>query len=225
MKAKVLEIFRSVQGEGKYVGVDQVFVRFFECNMHCVWCDTPHSIGDTTRRFVEYSLDELMGKIEELWDKCHSVSLTGGEPMMQIDIIAALLPLLKKANIRSYLETNGIFYKELEQIIDNIDVIAMDIKLPSSTQCQAYWKEHEEFLKVARQREVFVKTVISSETARDDVLRSIDLVADIDPDITFVLQPNYYDRDNGVMDKILCFQKDCTNRLSNVRILPQAYLN
>ena len=44
-KANILEVFQSIQGEGKYAGVKQVFVRFFECNMHCVWCDTPHSIG------------------------------------------------------------------------------------------------------------------------------------------------------------------------------------
>ena len=77
--ANILEIFQSIQGEGKYAGVKQVFVRFYECNMHCVWCDTPHSIGDNvkyhnseshdqttqvmSRRYQEYTLDEIWKEI------------------------------------------------------------------------------------------------------------------------------------------------------------------
>ena len=87
MKANISEIFQSIQGEGKYAGVKQVFVRFFECNMHCVWCDTPHSIVDTTRRFDQYTLDELYKEISNLWESCHSVSLTGVEPLMQSNFI------------------------------------------------------------------------------------------------------------------------------------------
>ena len=223
MKAKILEIFRSIQGEGRYVGVDQVFVRFFECNMHCVWCDTPHSIGDTTRRFDEFTVDELWQKISELWDHCHSISLTGGEPLMQKDFIKTLLPKLKKANVRSYLETNGIFYNELADLIEDIDIIAMDIKLPSSTKCRPYWEEHERFLKIAHEKEVFVKTVISSETEVNDVMYAVNLVADIDPQTLFILQPNYFDQPNVLMNKCLEYQKACSMRLNNVRILPQVH--
>jgi len=222
-KANILEIFQSIQGEGKYAGVRQVFVRFFECNMHCVWCDTPHSIGDTTRRFDEYTLDELCKAISDLWESCHSVSLTGGEPLMQSDFIKELLPRLKAKKMPVYLETNGIFYKELAELIDEIDVIAMDLKLPSSTKCQSFWDEHKEFLSIAIKKDVFIKTVISSETEKGDVLRSIDLVADVDPDMLYILQPNYFDMSNGIMDKCREFQKVCFNRLNNVRIIPQMH--
>ena len=40
----------------------------------------------------------------------------------------------------------------------------MDMKLPSSTQQRAFWKEHEEFLKIAKKKEVFIKAVITSQT-------------------------------------------------------------
>ena len=56
-KANISEIFQSIQGEGKYAGASQVFVRFFECNMHCAWCDTPHAIGDTSN--VPFTLFEV----------------------------------------------------------------------------------------------------------------------------------------------------------------------
>jgi len=223
MNANIMEIFRSIQGEGKYVGVTQVFVRFFECNMHCVWCDTPNSIGDSVRRYDEYSLDELWRKISDLWESCHSVSLTGGEPLMQTKFIKKLLPYFKNAEISSYLETNGVYPKALEEIIDQIDIVAMDLKLPSSTQCRPYWTEHAEFLKIAQQKEVFVKAVISSKTVKEDILQAIDLVANVDSEILLVLQPNYFDRQNGVVQKCLEYQRECAKRLKNVRVLPQVH--
>ena len=108
-------------------------------------------------------------------------------------------------------------------MIDDIDIIAMDLKLPSSTKCRPFWEEHEKFLKIARQKEVFTKAVITTETTREDVLRSIDLVAAIDPGITYILQPNYYDHENGIVQKCLEFQKDSSSRLKNVRIVPQMH--
>ena len=161
MNAKILETFHSIQGEGKYAGISQVFVRFFECNMHCVWCDTPNSIGDGKREFKKYSAPELFDTIKPLWQNSHSVSLTGGEPLLQKDFIKEFIPYLKKAHMPVYLETTGIFFEELKEIVDGVDIIAADIKLPSSTRCRSYWKEHEEFLKVARHKDVFIKAVVT----------------------------------------------------------------
>ena len=101
IKAKISEVFHSIQGEGKYTGREQVFVRFFECNMRCVWCDTPNAIGDTTRHYQEYSLEELLSEVRGLYPGCHSVSLTGGEPLAQKDFIKELLPSLIIFQLRS----------------------------------------------------------------------------------------------------------------------------
>jgi organic radical activating enzyme len=223
VKAKILEIFRSVQGEGKYLGVTQVFVRFFECNIHCVWCDTPHSIGDTTRRYKEYSCDALIAEIKKLWAGCHSVSLTGGEPLVQADLIKELLPFFQNLRMPVYLETNGILPAELAKVIDKVDIVAMDFKLPSSTRCQPFWHEHEEFLKIARKKDVFVKVVVSRETTLDDVLRAADLTSRIAPDVSFILQPNYFDMKDGVVEQCVEFQKHCSKALSDVRIIPQIH--
>ena len=223
MKANILEIFRSIQGEGKYAGVKQVFVRFFECNMHCVWCDTPASIGDTTRNYKEFELKDLLTKIDDLKEGCHSVSLTGGEPLLQAEFIKELLPHLKKRKLPAYLETNGICPKELAQIIDDIDIVAMDIKLPSSTKQKSYWKEHEDFLKIARKKDVFIKTVISSDTDKKDIIKAVDLVKKFDRNVLFILQPNTYELQNGVMAKCLEFQDHCLKHLPNARILPQTH--
>src|SRR3989338_6029109 len=130
MKARISEIFRSIQGEGKYTGVPQVFVRFFECHMHCAWCDTPDSIGDGRREFKEFSPKELLKEIRPLFENCHSASLTGGEPLLQADFIKEFIPLLKSAKLKIYLETSGVLFKELKRVVKDADIISMDFKLP-----------------------------------------------------------------------------------------------
>jgi organic radical activating enzyme len=223
MNAKILEIFKSIQGEGKYAGINQVFVRFFECNMHCTWCDTPHSIGDTTRQYRTVGAQELLDEVESLKEGCSSVSLTGGEPLLQAQFIKTILPGLKRLKLSPYLETNGILPQELERIVDDVDVIAMDIKLPSSTKAGAYWSEHRRFLEIARTRDVFIKTVISSDTQEEDIVTAAQLVAGVDPDILFILQPNTYELKNGVMERTLALQEICLKRLNQVRVLPQVH--
>ena len=223
MKAKLLEIFRSVQGEGKYVGVSQVFVRLFECNMHCVWCDTPGSIGDTKREYREVNVEELLAQVERLWDGCHSVSITGGEPLLQKDFLKGFCRALKASGKTVYLDTNGTLPQALKEIIRNVDIIAMDIKLPSSTKQKAYWQEHKEFLKIARRKDVFVKTVVSLDTHADEVIKAAKLVAQVAPKSCFILQPNYLDLKQGVINRCEAYQKSCAKILKDVRMLPQMH--
>lgn len=222
-RAKILEVFKSIQGEGKYAGVPQVFVRFFECHMHCTWCDTPDSIGDGKREYKEYTTPQLLKEVKLLAKGCHSVSLTGGEPLLQADFIKEFIPYLKKKGLRTYLETSGVLYKELKKIIDQVDIVSMDFKLPSSTKCRAFWKEHEEFLKIAIRRDCFIKAVITSDTKEEDIHKSIELIKSIDPQLPFILQPNYFEMKNGVIDKCQEFQNYCLKYIPNVRILPQLH--
>jgi 7-carboxy-7-deazaguanine synthase len=219
--AKILEIFRSIQGEGPYMGAAQVFVRFFECNMHCVWCDTPASIGDTSRNYKDVAIDDLLAQVIDLYKDCHSVSITGGEPLLQSDFLEGFLPRLKKEGARIYLETNGTLPDQLAQVINHVDIVAMDIKLPSSTKQQAFWKEHEAFLKVAIAKETFLKTVISKDTIDDEVYQAVDVVKRIDPHLPFILQPNYFRYEakrTDALRKCVELQKYCSksfNRCQN----------
>lgn len=221
--AKILEIFRSIQGEGKYVGIPQVFVRFFECNMHCVWCDTPASIGDTKREYKEINAQNLLAQIDELYEGAHSVSITGGEPLVQEDFLKGFCPALKASGKKIYLDTNGTLPGALKHIIKDVDIIAMDIKLPSSTQQKAYWYEHKEFLQIARRKDLFIKMVISSNTHEEEVLKAAKLIAGVDPKILLILQPNYLDMKKQIIDQCVGYQKLCAKILKDVRILPQMH--
>lgn len=223
--AKILEVFRSIQGEGLYLGLPQVFVRFFECNMHCVWCDSPGSIGDTSRHYKDVALEDLVNEIKALYGGCHSVSITGGEPLVQVDFLQALLPILRQQGMTIYLETNGVLPQALAMVIADVDIVAMDFKLPSSTKERPFWKEHEDFLRIARQKEVFIKAVITNDMTDDDVYQAVDLVRHIDPDIPFILQPNYFDMKStsGCIAKCVDLQQYSLKFLKDVRIIPQVH--
>ena len=75
-KVFIKEIFESIQGEGPYIGYNQLFVRFSKCNLNCKYCDT-----DFTSDLKEYSLEELLEETNK-FKNIHSISLTGGEPLL-----------------------------------------------------------------------------------------------------------------------------------------------
>jgi organic radical activating enzyme len=222
-KAKVVEVFKSVQGEGKYAGVSQVFVRFAGCNLQCAWCDSSHARNMCAPGLLEFEPHELWAEVEGVWRGCHSVSLTGGEPLMHKDFLKEFLPLLRVYKIPIYLETNGTLPAELKEIVDDVDIVSMDVKLPSSTGCRPYWEEHVLFLRHCWGKDVFIKTVISSNTQMEDMIQAVEMISKGDPTMPLFLQPNHFDLDKGVLDKCQEYQEYCLNYLSDVRIIPQMH--
>ena len=94
----LVEIFESLQGEGRNTGRPCVFVRFAGCNLACPWCDT-----DVAKRF-SLSLGDLLSEIEQF--KAKSVILTGGEPTIR-EGMPELVAALKAAGYWIAVETNG----------------------------------------------------------------------------------------------------------------------
>ena len=99
MKYELVEIFESLQGEGRNTGRPCVFVRFAGCNLACPWCDT-----DVTGRF-SLELDELAGEIKSF--RTRSVVLTGGEPTI-VSGMPELIAELKREGFWVAVETNGL---------------------------------------------------------------------------------------------------------------------
>ena len=51
-RARLVEVFSSIQGEAELVGYRQIFVRTFGCNLRCSWCDSPETLfGHPPARF------------------------------------------------------------------------------------------------------------------------------------------------------------------------------
>jgi len=215
-RAKVIEIFTSIQGEGLYVGEEQLFLRFYGCNLNCSFCDEKKK-----DLFSEYTSSEVIEKLTN--EGKGIISLTGGEPLLQADFLKELLPALKEKGLKIYLETNGTLKDGLLKVLDYIDIISMDIKLPSSTGLGPYWKEHSDFLKESIRKEVFVKLVITPKTILSDIEEAIYIVKDIDKNIPFIIQPVSYNGNIEEVDLLPSFFNRVKKDLSAVKIIPQVH--
>lgn len=130
MKYKVVEKFVSINGEGRLAGQLAIFIRFAGCNLDCSYCDTTWANEDN----VSY---ELMTK-EDIYNyikstKIKNITLTGGEPLLNENIIDLINFLLCDNTITIEIETNGSidlskFFKPNEPRLK----FTMDYKLPSS---------------------------------------------------------------------------------------------
>lgn len=220
MKAEIAEIFKSIQGEGPYQGREQVFVRFYGCNLRCSYCDTNLEFHQ------ERSVSQVMDEIQR-HDSYHSVSLTGGEPLLQIDFLVELSKALNNLDKKVYLETNGVLYENLGRVVEDIDIIAMDFKLPSAVDGVNLWNEHRRFLEIAMAKEVFVKAVIGMDTREEEILQAIDIIVGAEfmsrgSKIQFILQPqNPYE--DLLQDKLEYFQQVCSDRGVDARVVLQLH--
>ena len=215
MKAKIAEIFKSIQGEGLYLGFNQVFIRFFGCNLNCSYCDTKlHS-------YVEMEVNEVLSSVLA-YKSYHSISLTGGEPLLQVEFLEELLPLLKDKHKTIYLETNGILYNNLKRIIDYVDIIAMDFKLPSAGKIPDYSVEHEHFLKLCLKKQVFVKAVITEDTDIKDLATLLYVIRNVSNEVPLVLQPESLHEDE-LRQKLDLFHRTALAHLNNVTVIPQVH--
>jgi organic radical activating enzyme len=227
LKAPVAEIFFSYQGEGLYVGQPQVFVRFAGCNLRCCYCDTPatQSLSEHQQFIsspsiierIKRSAQKAPGKVKT------TVSLTGGEPLLYATFMQDLLPRLKKAGMKVYLETNGTLPEALKKVLRWVDVVSMDIKLPSAAQAEL-WAEHGEFLRIARCK-AFVKVVLTGKTSEGEIRKAIGLIEKISPDIPLVFQPvTPSPRCSAVHPlKIYLWTQAARTRLKNVHVQPQMH--
>lgn len=219
MNGKIAEIFESIQGEGIHQGISQVFIRFYGCNLNCEFCDTK------LKNYNKYSSLSLLNRIQKFKKPYHSICFTGGEPLLQKNFLKEILILIKSQGITTYLETNGTLFNELFELIDNIDIVAMDFKLPSSTQLSGFWDAHQKFLEIllSRNKKFFIKAVITTKTKEEDLERACNLILRLDLKVPFILQPNSFELNKTLLDKIQEFQKLCTLRLIDTRIIPQIH--
>ncbi|AET68837.1 organic radical activating enzyme [Desulfosporosinus orientis DSM 765] len=233
----VTEIFSSIQGEGPYVGVRQIFLRLPKCNLRCPYCDTPTALsqymrmetdpgsGAFERKKNPIPLDSLSEMLRSYdFSIHHSLSITGGEPLLWSKDLAYLLPLLKDKNIKIYLETNGTLPEQLLEILPWVDIISMDIKLPFAN--QTFWNVHETFLRHSLHKEVFVKIVVNEDTSIDQLQNVRDLILRVDPSIQTILQPV---TPTGVIKapkslQLIQWQSFLLRELSMVRVIPQTHV-
>jgi len=218
-RTKIREIFTSIQGEGPYVGVKQVFIRFCGCNLNCDYCDTNEL---ENQDYLEFTPQELKKYVEDFNLKyVHSIALTGGEPLLWADFLVEFLPLLDS---KIYLETNSTLKTNLEKVIEYVDIISADIKLPSASGIENSFAVHDEFFRIARKydKELFAKIVFDENILDDEISHCLKLAEKYN--FPLILQPKTTgDKISFNQEKIFeVFDKFLASH-PNTRIIPQVH--
>ncbi len=202
-----------------YAGTGHIFIRFFGCNIKCRYCDTNKS------KFKKYNIAELIKKTKELARKYNAkyISLTGGEPLLQADFICEFLNKLKADKLKIYLETNGLLLADFLKIKKQVDIIAMDFKIPSAAGLNGFWSEHQVFLKACKTKKVFIKAIISLKTTAAEIKKAAKIISGINKNIILVLQPIDRELSPAMIKKTMLYQKIALDDLADVRIIPQIH--
>jgi 7-carboxy-7-deazaguanine synthase len=120
---QLAEIFYSVQGEGRLIGVPSVFIRTSGCNLRCVWCDTPYT--SWVPEGSKWSVAEILGEVAKY--PTRHIVVTGGEPLLAVEI-EELSARLKALGSHITIETAATLFKPVI-----CDLLSMSPKLANST--------------------------------------------------------------------------------------------
>jgi organic radical activating enzyme len=238
-EGQLLEVFSSIQGEGLLVGCRQVFVRMALCNLTCRYCDTPFApeascriedapgsgifrdVGNPVS--LEVLTTILAGWVHRGPGLHHSISLTGGEPLLQSEVLETWLPSLSRI-LPIHLETNGTLPEALVPLLPHLGWISMDIKLASQTGQETPWASHERFLEAAAGVPCFVKVVVGEETTVAEIERSARIVQRVAPTVPLILQPVTVHGTLGIAAvTLLELQARAARIHPQVRVIPQTH--
>lgn len=189
------EIFHSIQGEGRSLGVPSVFVRTSLCNLHCIWCDTDYTWNwegtnfehlndqksdykkfDKKKWIVDCTVLEVANTVADF--NCQNVILTGGEPMLQQVLLTALMELLREKSLdySFEVETNGTILPnaELDAAVDQYNVSP---KLENSNNSRRLREKPTALRFFAASPKSNFKFVISERSDLEEVMRLINAYA------------------------------------------------
>ncbi len=189
------------------MGEEHLFLRFAGCPLRCRYCDTPGSLtrthscnlhlpGEEAREvpnpIAQQKLAAIVERTLEARPSIQRIAVTGGEPLAQWRFLASFLPRARELR-PVLLETAGVHGSALHEVIAWVDVVSMDIKLPSNSGERPFWSEHEAFLAVARAKQVYVKILVDEATVEAEVDRAVELVHRVSPTSPIFLQPVHGD--------------------------------
>ncbi|MBK3333016.1 7-carboxy-7-deazaguanine synthase QueE [Persephonella atlantica] len=201
---KVVEIFRTVEGEGKWVGLPVSFIRLEGCNLRCEWCDTPYSYDG--KSFKEITVDSLIEEVEKFGLK--RVCITGGEPFLTPQLPELAEKLIKRG-YTVLIETNGTLWNEDIKKIENKSLyITCSPKPPS-------YFIHPQLLPYITE----LKFVVDENLKIEHILN--DRTVKIIKNDFVVLQPESNRKE--MVEKALKIQEELLKKGWESRIIPQCH--
>ena len=169
---KVIEIFGSIDGEGKRTGQLATFIRLAGCNLRCCYCDTKYSFD--SKNAEEMTIPEIVKKCKEIG--YHNITLTGGEPLIHKDAKALIFELCVRG-FQVNIETNGsVDLLELTHMRDIYELnffFTVDYKTKFSGMNDKMNIHSFDYLDIKKD---IVKCVVANKEDMDDALRYLDSI-------------------------------------------------
>ena len=122
---KINEIYRSIQGESTWAGLPCVFIRLTGCDLRCTYCDSAYAFFEGKKQAVDEILAEVLAM------ECPLVEVTGGEPLLQKNVLPLMVSLCD-AGRTVLIETSGAH--DISAIDPRVHRI-VDLKCPDSGEC------------------------------------------------------------------------------------------
>ena len=231
-RARVSEIFTSIEGEGIFVGKKTLFIRLSGCHLKCRWCDTKYALPLDSG--TDYQIDEIKDLIiKELRPSTYKVNFTGGEPLLQTEAVIELADFIKKqTNLKTYIESSCFDSELFSKVLPYIDICKIEFKTDDSKVV-----EDEEYdnlilneikcleLAVGSNKATYIKIVVTNSTNLESFKNLVyNISKKIKPaDILgFVIQPSF-GIDQPTVNKLLDTYDIVQPMFPEVRIIPQLH--
>jgi organic radical activating enzyme len=231
-RARVSEIFTSIEGEGIFVGKKTLFIRFSGCHLKCRWCDTKYALPLDSG--TEYQIDEIEDLIiRELQPFTYKVNFTGGEPLLQTDAVIKLADFIKKqTNLKTYIESSCFDSELFSKVLPYIDICKIEFKTDDSKVV-----ENEVYdslvlneikcleLAVESNKTTYIKIVVTNSTNLESFKNLVyNISKKIRPSdiVGFIIQPSR-GVDQPTVNKLLDTYDIVQPMFPEVRIIPQLH--
>ena len=231
-RARVSEIFTSIEGEGIFVGKKTLFIRFSGCHLKCRWCDTKYALPLDSG--TDYQIDEIKDLIiKELQPFTYKVNFTGGEPLLQTEAVIGLADFIKKqTNLKTYIESSCFDSELFSKVLPYIDICKIEFKTDDSNVV-----EDEEYdnlllneikcleLAVESNKATYIKIVVTNSTNLESFKNLVyNISKKIKPSdiLGFIIQPSF-GIDQPTVNKLLDTYDIVQPMFPEVRIIPQLH--
>ncbi|MEP0825729.1 MAG: 7-carboxy-7-deazaguanine synthase QueE [Nitrososphaera sp.] len=231
-RAKLSEIFTSIEGEGIMLGTKTMFVRLAGCPLKCHWCDTPYALPLDSGS--DYSVEEVKDLIsKDLQPNTYKVNFTGGEPLVQHEAVIELAKFVREKGIKTYLESACYDSSRFAKVLPYIDIVKIEFKLKDSKAVDE--KHYSSLLKsefdclrmaIASGKTTYIKVVVTNSSSLKEfkeLVREVFRVVDKREEIAgFIIQPSHK-VDEPTLDVLFGFYDAVYPLYDQVRIVPQLH--
>lgn len=231
-RARVSEIFTSIEGEGIFVGKKTLFIRLSGCHLKCRWCDTKYALPLDSG--TDYQIDEIKDLIiKELRPFTYKVNFTGGEPLLQTEAVIELADFIKKqTNLKTYMESSCFDSELFSKVLPYIDICKIEFKTDDSNVV-----ENEDYdnlilneikcleLAVESNKATYIKIVVTNSTNLESFKNLVYNISNrIKPSdiLGFIIQPSF-GIDQPTVNKLLDTYDIVEPMFPEVRIIPQLH--